>query len=72
MWAFNDPVPTQLIDLQVQFTGSVDINWGDNTDEPLFTGTPTDHFYGGPSSDYLTYEDGTPKLDEFGQYIFLV
>ena len=55
------------------FTGSVVVDWGDNTNETLFTDNPTDHIYGAGDLlyDYLTYEDGTPVLDDDGLVIYL-
>ena len=46
IWRFDEPNPgTQINDLQVAFTGSVDVDWGDITSDILFTNNPTDHTY---------------------------
>ena len=45
LWTFNDSPGAQIAGLNIIFTGSTDINWGDGTILPLDSGGNIDHTY---------------------------
>jgi hypothetical protein len=45
LWTFNDSPGAQIAGLNIIFTGSTDINWGDSTTNTLTSNVPINHTY---------------------------
>jgi hypothetical protein len=45
LWTFNSTAGAQISGLNIIFTGSADIDWGDNTTNALTSNAPINHTY---------------------------